>query len=65
MPARMIRKGDSVLLRGKVTRISEDGVEITVMLKAFGYPITLRTDAADNVERQSRVRPRKQADDAD
>jgi hypothetical protein len=56
----MIRKGDSVLLRGKVTRISEDGVEITVMLKAFGYPITIRTDITDNVEMQFRGKPRKQ-----
>jgi len=58
MPAKMIRKGDSVLLRGKITRISDEGVEITVMIKAFGYPIIIRTDAIASAGKQSPEKPR-------
>jgi hypothetical protein len=50
MPAKMIHEGDDVLLRAEVTRISEDGVEVTVRLSAFGYPITLRADKVQRVE---------------
>ncbi|MET0939733.1 MAG: hypothetical protein ABWY13_00035 [Mesorhizobium sp.] len=52
MPEKMIREGDDVLLRAEVTRISEDGVEVTVRLSAFGYPITLRTDTVQRVDKR-------------
>jgi hypothetical protein len=60
----MIREGDDVLLRAEVTRIPEDGVEVTVRLSAFGYPITLRTSSVQRIDkrigkvsRQPRGRP--------
>ena len=43
--------GDYLPLRGKVTRVSDDGVKITPQLKAIGYPITIRSNAVDRVER--------------
>jgi hypothetical protein len=60
MTTKMIREGDDVLLRAEVTRISEDGVEVTVRLSAFGYPITLRTDVVQRVEKRPPGRLRKQ-----
>jgi hypothetical protein len=41
------RKANHVLLRGEVTSISMDGVEIAASLKASGCPITIRTDSVD------------------
>ena len=61
MSSKIIREGDNVLVRAEVTRISEDGVEVTVRLSAFGYPITLRTDFVERVEKRPPVRARKLA----
>jgi HSP20 family molecular chaperone IbpA len=61
MPSKMIREGDNVLVRAEVTRISEDGVEVTVRLSAFGYPITLRTDVVERVEKRPLGKARKPA----
>jgi hypothetical protein len=59
MPSKMIREGDNVLVRAEVTRISEDGVEVTVRLSAFGYPFTLRTDVVERVEKRPSGKTRK------
>ena len=59
MPTKLIREGDDVLLRAEVTRISEDGVEVTVRLSAFGHAITLKTDTVQRVEKRPLVKARK------
>jgi hypothetical protein len=61
MSSKTIREGDNVLVRAEVTRISEDGVEVTVRLSAFGYPITLRTDVVERVEKRPPGKARKPA----
>jgi hypothetical protein len=63
MTTKSIRKGDQVLLRSEVTHISDDGVEITIWLKAFNYPISIRTDCVENVEGSVRGKPRGQMGD--
>ena len=59
MPTKLIREGDDVLLRAEVTRISEDGVEVTVRLSAFGHAITLKTDTVRRVEKRPLGKDRK------
>ena len=37
-----IVEGDNVVLRGEVARVDDDGDRITVRIKGYGIPVTLR-----------------------
>jgi len=40
-------KGDKVLIEAEVTRVSDDGAEVTVRLPHYGYPVTLPVNSVE------------------
>ena len=42
-----IIEGDSVLLRGEVARVDDDGDRITVRIKGYGIPVALDRSNVD------------------
>ena len=46
-----IVEGDTVLLRGEVTRVSDDGRDITVRVRGYGIPLTVNRDHVQAVEK--------------
>jgi hypothetical protein len=43
--------GKIVLLRGEVTRVSDDGRDITVRVRGYGIPLTVNRDHVQSVEK--------------
>ena len=49
-----IIEGDSVLLRGEVARVDDDGDRITVRIKGYGIPVALDRS---NIDRDDKAPP--------
>ena len=54
-----IVEGDTVLLRGEVTRVSDDGRDITVRVRGYGIPLTVNRDHVQAVEKVPVTRQRR------
>jgi hypothetical protein len=48
-----IKVGDQVTIEGSVTRISEDGAEVTLRLPLYGYPVTVTINPVTLVPRKA------------
>lgn len=46
-----IVEGDTVILHGEVTRVSDDGRDITVRVRGYGIPLTVNRDHVQSVEK--------------
>ena len=46
-----IVEGDTVTLRGEVTRVSDDGRDITVRVRDYGIPLTVNRNHVQAVEK--------------
>jgi hypothetical protein len=57
MPA-TIAQHDIVTIRAEVTRVSEDGKDITIRLPGFGYPVTIKASNVESVEKIKSLRSR-------
>ncbi len=59
MATAKIVEGDSVLLRGEVMRVDDDGDRITVRIKGYGIPVTLDRSNVDLDETTAPPMPRR------
>ena len=50
-----IVEGDTVTLRGEVTRVSDDGRDITVRVRGYGIPIMVNRGHLESIEKGSAV----------
>ena len=54
-----IVEGDTVILRGEVTRVSDDGRDITVRVRGYGIPLTVNRNHVQSVEKIPVTRRRR------
>ena len=54
-----IVEGDTVLLRGEATRVSDDGRDITVRVRGYGIPLTVNRNHVQAVEKVPVTRRRR------
>jgi hypothetical protein len=45
-----IVEGDTVILHGEVTRVSDDGRDITVRVRGYGIPLTVNRDHVETTK---------------